>query len=147
LPRSSRGSRGGRGIGGLRTFILLAMLGAIGLAWLVIEIGIVRRIAALTRRTRGLSQTVHADGGLERYDLADLRGRDELGLLAAGLEPIEREQVRYEERCEKVADGYSDERVVGYRVRYDFHGHQGWTETPFHPGTTLRVRVDVTPVF
>ena len=65
-----------------------AMLGAIGLAWLVIEIGIVRRIAALTHRTRGLSQTVHADGGLERYDLAGLRGRDELGLLAAGLDDL-----------------------------------------------------------
>lgn len=65
-----------------------AMLGAIGLAWLVIEMGIIRRIAALTRRTRGLSQTVHADGGLERYDLAGLRGRDELGLLAAGLDDL-----------------------------------------------------------
>ena len=30
-----------------------AMLGAIGLAWLVIEVGIIRRIATLTRRTRG----------------------------------------------------------------------------------------------
>lgn len=79
-----------------------AMLAAIGLAWLVIEIGIIRRIAALTRRTRGLSKSVQADGGLERYDLADLRGRDELGLLAAGLddllrrvkEDVEREKIR-----------------------------------------------------
>jgi hypothetical protein len=52
------------------------------LAWLVIEIGIIRRIARLTRRTRGLSRSVKATGGLERYDLADLRGSDELGLLA-----------------------------------------------------------------
>ncbi len=65
-----------------------AMLGAIALAWLVIEIGVIRRIASLTRRTRGLSQTVHADGGLERFDLAPLRGRDELGLLAAGLDDL-----------------------------------------------------------
>jgi len=79
-----------------------AMLAAIGLAWLVIEIGIIRRIAQLTRRTRGLSESVHADGGLERYDLADLRGRDELGLLATGLndllrrvkEDVEREKIR-----------------------------------------------------
>jgi len=79
-----------------------AMLGAIGLAWLVIEIGIIRRIAVLTRRTRGLSKSVQADGGLERYDLADLRGRDELGLLASGLddllrrvkEDVEREKIR-----------------------------------------------------
>lgn len=79
-----------------------AMLAAIGLAWLVIEIGIIRRIAQLTKRTRGLSQSVHADGGLERYDLADLRGSDELGLLATGLndllrrvkEDVEREKIR-----------------------------------------------------
>ena len=55
-----------------------AMLGAIGLAWLVIEVGIIRHIATLTRRTRGLSRTVHADGGLERFELADLRSGDEL---------------------------------------------------------------------
>lgn len=79
-----------------------AMLGAIGLAWLVIEIGIIRRIARLTRRTRGLSQTVHGEGALEAYDLADLRGRDELGILATGLddllrrvkEDVEREKIR-----------------------------------------------------
>ncbi len=79
-----------------------AMLGAIGLAWLVIEIGIIRRIAQLTRRTRGLSKSVHADGGLDAYDLADLRGHDELGILATGLndllrrvkEDVEREKIR-----------------------------------------------------
>jgi signal transduction histidine kinase len=65
-----------------------AMLGAIALAWLVIELGIIGRIATLTRRTRGLSKTVHADGGLERYDFADLRGGDELGILAAGLDDL-----------------------------------------------------------
>jgi len=82
-----------------------AMLGAIGLAWLLIEIGIIRRIALLTRRTRGLSKTVHADGGLERYELADLRGSDELGILARGLDDLlrrvkedaEREKIRAEQ--------------------------------------------------
>ena len=85
-----------------------AMLGAIVLAWLVIEIGLIRRIAQLTRRTRGLSKTVHADGRLEsydRYDWADLRGRDELGILATGLndllnrvkEDAERERIRAEQ--------------------------------------------------
>ena len=65
-----------------------AMLGAIAVAWLVIEIGLIRPIARLTRRTRGLSRSVQADGGLERYDLADLRGGDELGLLAGGLDEL-----------------------------------------------------------
>lgn len=82
-----------------------AMLLAIGLAWLVIEIGIIRRIARLTRETRGLSQSVQADGGLDRYDLAALRGKDELGLLASGLddllrrvkEDVGREKIRAEQ--------------------------------------------------
>jgi signal transduction histidine kinase len=82
-----------------------AMLGAIGLAWLLIEIGLIRRIAHLTKRTRGLSQSVQADGGLERYDLSDLRGRDELGILANGLSDLlrrvkgdaERETIRAEQ--------------------------------------------------
>ncbi len=82
-----------------------AMLGAIGIAWLVIEIGIVRRIARLTRRTRGLAGSVRAEGGLERYQLADLRGRDELGLLAGSLDELlrrvkedaERERIRAEQ--------------------------------------------------
>ena len=81
------------------------MLAAVGLAWLVIEIGIVRRIGLLTRSTRGLSRTVNADGGLERYDLSDLRGHDELGLLATSLndllrrikEDVERERIRTEQ--------------------------------------------------
>lgn len=87
------------------SWFVVAMLGAIALAWLVIEIGIIRRIARLTRRTRGLSQSVQSDGRLERYDLADLRGSDELGLLATALndllrrakEDAEREQIRAEQ--------------------------------------------------
>ena len=82
-----------------------AMLGAIGMAWLIIEIGLIRRIAQLTRRTRGLAKTMHAEGGLERYDLANLSGRDELGLLATALngllervrEDAQREQIRAEQ--------------------------------------------------
>lgn len=87
------------------SWFLGAMLASIGLAWLVIEIGLIRPIAQLTRRTRGLSQTVSADGALGRYDLADLRGRDELGLLAAALadllrrveEDAERDKIRAEQ--------------------------------------------------
>jgi signal transduction histidine kinase len=82
-----------------------AMLGAIGLAWLVIEIGLIRPIAQLTKRTRGLSQTVHTASGLDSYELADLRGKDELGLLASGLddllhrvkEDVAREKIRTEQ--------------------------------------------------
>ncbi|WP_291982514.1 HAMP domain-containing sensor histidine kinase [Candidatus Accumulibacter sp. ACC005] len=82
-----------------------AMLLAIALAWLVIETGVVRRISRLTRRSSELSRSVKAIGGLQRFDLADLRGSDELGILANCLndllrrvkEDAERERIRAEQ--------------------------------------------------
>ena len=78
-----------------------AMLGAIALAWLVLEIGLIRRIARLTKRTRGLAQSVQGEAGLERYQLADLRGSDELGLLASALNELLR-RVREDAGREKI---------------------------------------------
>ncbi len=82
-----------------------AMLLAIAVAWLGIEAGIIRRIARLTRRASDLSRSVQTTGGLERFDLADLRGSDELGILANCLnellrrakEDAERERIRAEQ--------------------------------------------------
>jgi signal transduction histidine kinase len=82
-----------------------AMLGAILLAWLVIELGLIRRITVLTRRAATVSRNVNderLDQSLARLDVSDLRGRDELGILAAGLddllkrvkEDVQREQLR-----------------------------------------------------
>jgi signal transduction histidine kinase len=84
------------------SWFVAAMLLAIALAWLVIEVGIIRRIARLTKRSTQLSKTVKTTAGLEQFDLADLRGSDELGILANCLndllrrvkEDAEREQIR-----------------------------------------------------
>lgn len=94
-----------------------AMLGAIAVAWLVIEIGLIRPIARLTRRTRGLSRTVHADGGLERYNLADLRGHDELGLLASGLDDLLR-RVREDAERERIRSAQEKDmwHAVGHEI-------------------------------
>ncbi|MGL4408862.1 MAG: HAMP domain-containing sensor histidine kinase [Zoogloea sp.] len=89
-------------VAGRVSWYVAGMLLAIGIAWLVIEIGLIRRIALLTRRTRGLSRSVHEEGSLEPYELDDLRGQDELGLLAGALsdllrrirEDAERERLR-----------------------------------------------------
>jgi hypothetical protein len=59
-----------------------AMLAAIMLAWLAIEIRIIRRITLLTTRAASVKKSVHASEGLIQLNLQDLRGRDELGLLA-----------------------------------------------------------------
>jgi signal transduction histidine kinase len=82
-----------------------AMLIAITLAWLVIEVGLIRRIAVLTKRAAALSYNVN-DPQVERrigdLDVSDLRGRDELGILAGGLadllqrvkDDVKREHIR-----------------------------------------------------
>lgn len=82
-----------------------AMLAAIVLAWLVIELGLIRRITVLTRRAAAVSHNVkpeRVDQSLARLDVSDLRGSDEMGILAAGLDDllkrvkddVQREQLR-----------------------------------------------------
>ncbi|AMO97201.1 histidine kinase-, DNA gyrase B-, and HSP90-like ATPase family protein [Collimonas fungivorans] len=85
-----------------------AMLLALFVAWLIIEIGIIRRITMLTRRAAKVSKIVKGSGGLDQFDLTDLRGADELGVLASCLhdllrrvkEDVEREEIRAEQEKE-----------------------------------------------
>ena len=85
-----------------------AMLLALLLAWLLIEISIIRRITLLTKRATSLSKTVKGAGGLEHFDISDLRSADELGVLASCLhdllrrvkEDVEREGIRTEQEKE-----------------------------------------------
>jgi two-component system, OmpR family, sensor kinase len=98
-----------QGLGAIATrmsWYVAAMLGAIVLAWLVIEIGLIRRIAVLTRRAAAVSHNVQMDATgharIGQLDVSDLRGRDELGILAGGLadllqrvkSDVQREQLR-----------------------------------------------------
>jgi signal transduction histidine kinase len=81
-----------------------AMLLATVLAWLLIEIGLIRRVAVLTRRARKVSRDVQDGQRLGELDVADLRGHDELGILAGALadllqrvkEDLQRERLRAE---------------------------------------------------
>ncbi len=68
-----------------------AMLAAIALAWLVIEVGLLRRVTVLTRRAAAVSYNVNAPNVEQRIgalDVSDLRGRDELGILAGALSDL-----------------------------------------------------------
>jgi len=82
-----------------------AMLAAIALAWLVIEVGLIRRVTVLTKRAAAVSYNVQdakADQRIGQIDVSDLRGPDELGILAGGLadllqrvkDDVQREQLR-----------------------------------------------------
>ncbi|CUI07202.1 sensor histidine kinase [Massilia antarctica] len=82
-----------------------AMLLALMLAWLVIEIGIISRIKELIERADSVARTVKERGDASQPDLSDLRGEDELGVLATCLhdllrrvrEDVEREAIRAEQ--------------------------------------------------
>ena len=86
------------------SWYVAAMLAAIVLAWLVIEVGLMRRIAVLTKRAAAVSHNVQGDSDarIGQLDVSDLRGRDELGILAGGLadllqrvkSDVQREQLR-----------------------------------------------------
>lgn len=88
------------------SWYVAAMLAAIVLAWLAIELGLMRRIVALSRRAAAVSHGVRKDarGGdrIGALDVSDLRGPDELGVLAGGLadllqrvkDDVEREALR-----------------------------------------------------
>ncbi len=58
----------------------------------------------------------------------------------------ERSYTTSERHCRTIDRWYDEERTVGYRVHYRFRGDNYWTEMDRHPGKTIRVRVDVTPV-
>jgi signal transduction histidine kinase len=79
-----------------------AMLAAVLLTWLSIEVILVRRMTLLTQRAAAVSTGMRSSGELPALDLADLRGSDELGVLAQGLhdlllrvnDDVRREQIR-----------------------------------------------------
>jgi signal transduction histidine kinase len=74
-----------------------SMLLAIFLAWFAIELGIIRRIARLTRRVRSAQRSSSA----AQLDVADLRSSDELGLLAGCLHDLQR-RVREDRAREQI---------------------------------------------
>jgi signal transduction histidine kinase len=79
-----------------------AMLAAVLLTWLALEVRIIRRVTLLTRRAAAVSTNMRQGSELASLDLSDLRGGDELGVLAQGLkdllqrvnEDVRREQIR-----------------------------------------------------
>jgi signal transduction histidine kinase len=81
------------------------MLLAIATAWGLIEAGLIRRIAVLTKRAAAVTydvQDARIDKRIGELDVSDLRGSDELGILAGSLsallrrvkDDVKREQIR-----------------------------------------------------
>jgi uncharacterized protein YcfJ len=71
-----------------------------------------------------------------------------VGLAVANRPPPAHAVPAYQTRqvCALEDDVRTEERLVGYRVRYRYSGEVYVMETDRHPGDTVRVRVEVTPV-
>jgi signal transduction histidine kinase len=93
-----------------------AIMAVIVLTWLVIEIGIVRRIARLTRRSRQLSRSAREPDSFMALDFSDLQGNDELGILAGGLSHLLR----------RVKEDAGRERIRAAQEKEQWHavGHE-----------------------
>jgi signal transduction histidine kinase len=91
------------------------MLLAIALTWAVIELFVIRRITLLTKRAAAVSLGVRG-GGEVGIDLTDLRGGDELAVLARGLNDLQRvnDDVRREQiRARQEKDQW---HAVGHEI-------------------------------
>ena len=83
------------------SWFVAAMLGAVFLAWFMIELGIIRRIAVLTRRVVAAQRSATTAQGLDLLRVEDLRSGDELGILASCLHDLQR-RVREDMAREKI---------------------------------------------
>ncbi|MGQ0749028.1 MAG: sensor histidine kinase [Betaproteobacteria bacterium] len=95
------------------------MLLAIAAAWVLIEAGLIRRIAVLTKRAAAVAynvQDAHIDKRIGELDVSDLRGSDELGILAGSLSALLR----------RVKDDVKREQIRGAQERDMWHavGHE-----------------------
>ena len=113
-----------------------AMLGAVLITWLAIEMRIIRRVTLLTKRAAAVSTGVRrADGSageLAALDLSDLRGSDELGVLAQGLkdllqrvnDDVRREQIRAQQEKD-MWHAVGHEIMSPLQSLMALHGHGG----------------------
>ncbi len=98
------------------TWFVGGMLLALLLAWLVIEIGVISRIRVLIRRANSVAKTVKGTGVADEFDLSDLRGEDELGVLASCLHDLLR---RVREDVERATIRAEQERDMWHAVGHE----------------------------
>jgi two-component system OmpR family sensor kinase len=122
LAGDARGIDRGLGIIATRmSWYVAAMLGAIALAWLVIEVGLIRRITVLTRRAAAVSHNMQkqapGNASIGQLDVSDLRGSDEMGILAGSLadllQRVKDDQQREQLRAQRERDTL---QAVGHEI-------------------------------
>jgi signal transduction histidine kinase len=70
------------------SWYLFAILGAIALTWLALELRIIRRVTTLTARAAQVSKKISEQSEITALEIEDLKGRDELGSLSSSLQTL-----------------------------------------------------------
>ncbi|MDH0863979.1 HAMP domain-containing sensor histidine kinase [Mitsuaria sp. GD03876] len=98
--------------------VAVLMFAMTGLAWGAIEFLIMRRVMRLTRRTRLVSLAVRTDGNLKNIDFTELKGQDELGVLATGLDDLlKRIADDVQRNTVRIQQERSMLRAIGHEIR------------------------------
>jgi signal transduction histidine kinase len=99
------------------SWFVAAMLLAILLAWLAIEMRIIRRITLLSRRAAEVSHTVRGTDDALPLDLSDLKSSDELGVLADALAGL-LQRVNEDARRERIRTAQEKDQwhAVGHEI-------------------------------
>jgi uncharacterized protein YcfJ len=91
---------------------------------------------AVSSKNQPVNATIGAVlGGAIGYDIARRTARPQYVTYAT------------QDVCTVVQDTHEEQRLSGYRVRYEYLGQRYSAITRDPPGTTVRVRVDVSPAF
>lgn len=90
----------------------------------------------------------HRIGHRERHPVLGTAVGAAVGASIGRAATSSRPEVRYEtvERCHVEHERFEEERIVGYRVQYRYHGDVYETRTREHPGREMRMRVRIEPV-
>jgi signal transduction histidine kinase len=70
------------------SWYLFAILGAIALTWLALELRIIRRVTILTARAAQVSKKIAEQSELTTLEIEDIKGKDELGSLSSSLQTL-----------------------------------------------------------
>jgi signal transduction histidine kinase len=70
------------------SWYLFAILGAIALTWLALELRIIRRVTTLTARAAQVTKKIAEQSEITALEIEDIKGRDELGSLSSSLQTL-----------------------------------------------------------
>ena len=94
------------------------LLISIVFSWLVIEFSVLRRIINLSKRTSEVSLAVRGDNDFLKFNFKELRGRDEIGVLANGIDDLlNKISVALQAEAIRIAHEKDILHAIGHEIR------------------------------